>query len=265
MSRFLADLRRPQLEASIQPNPAPPIALFPIGATEQHGPHLPMSVDTIIAEEIAKSLGDEVGEECNLWLLPAASVSKSNEHLDMGAVSLSAPTMDAVLNDIAASVVRLGFKRLVLLNAHGGNTTLLGTALREIRLAHGLMTFLIHPFVPPAYGGTSNEHELGMGIHGGHDETSLMLHLRPDLVELGAAGRAIPEKLASNTHVRFGGSTSFGWTTSDLSSTGHIGDPTGATAEIGASLFAQAVSLLGDQIREISTFSFPYGPDAPTG
>jgi len=101
-----------------------------------------------------------------------------------------------------------------------------------------------------------------MGIHGGHDETSLMLHLRPELVELEAADRSIPDGLAMNDHVRFGGTASFGWTTSDLSTTGHIGDPTGATAEIGANLFEQAVSLLSEQLREISAFTFPHGPDA---
>ena len=76
---------------------------------------------------------------------------------------------------------------------------------REIRLSQGLMTFLVHPFVPADHGGTSPEAELGMGIQGGHQETSVFMHLRPDLVHLERAGRAVPEGLARNRHVRFGG------------------------------------------------------------
>ena len=81
-------------------------------------------------------------------------------------------------------------RKVVFLNGHGGNSALLGVANRELRLDHGLMTFLAHPGVPPDQGGLSAEHELGMGVHGGHDETSLMLHLAPELVDMTAARRA---------------------------------------------------------------------------
>lgn len=254
MTRLFADLRLPEVSERLT---ASSTVVLPIGATEQHGPHLPMAVDTIIAQAISTAVVDRIGDELDVWLLPTLAVSKSNEHIDLASLSLSVSTMHAVLSDIAGGLVHLGVRRLVLLNAHGGNTTLLGTALRELRVSHGLLTFLVHPFVPPAYGGTSNEHELGMGIHGGHDETSLMLHLRPDLVAMDAATRSVPKAMAENTFVKFGGPTSFGWLASDLSSEGHIGDPTGATAAIGATLFDQAVGLLSEQMREIVTFEFP--------
>jgi len=97
---------------------------------------------------------------------------------------------------------------------------------------------------------------LGMGIHGGHDETSVMLHLRPDLVRMDRAVRRVPEGLADQTHVRFGGLTTFGWLSNDFGPDGHIGDPTGATAETGKQLFETAVELVAEQLVEISTFDF---------
>jgi creatinine amidohydrolase len=126
-----------------------------------------------------------------------------------------------------------------------------------MRLRHGLMTFLLHPVMPPASGGeTSAENELGMGIHGGHAETSLMLHLRPDLVDMAAAKRHVPANLASNKHVRFGGGVSFGWLSNDFGPSGVIGDPTRASAEAGAQSFEQVVRLLGDQLAEVARFDF---------
>ena len=95
-----------------------------------------------------------------------------------------------------------------------------------------------------------------MGIHGGHDETSVMLHLRPDLVHMDRAVRRVPEGLADQRHVRFGGLTTFGWLSNDFGPDGHIGDPTGATAEAGKRLFEAAVELVAEQLVEISTFNF---------
>ena len=175
------------------------VVVWPMGAVEQHGPHLPLSVDYVIAEETARAAVEACGEELDIWLLPTLAVTKSNEHAwSPGTLWLSAETMLAVVDDVARSVAATSAKRLVFLNAHGGNSALLGMACREVRLKHGLMTFLVHPFVPPDQGGASGEHELAMGIHGGHDETSLMLHLRPELVQMDKATRRIPEHLAGN-------------------------------------------------------------------
>ena len=233
------------------------VVVWPMGAVEQHGPHLPLSVDSVIAEETARAAVEACGEELDIWLLPTLAVTKSNEHAwSPGTLWLSAETMLAVVDDVARSVAATPAKRLVFLNAHGGNSALLGVACREVRLKHGLMTFLVHPFVPPDQGGASGENELSMGIHGGHDETSLMLHLRPELVQMDKASRRIPEHLASNEHVKFGGSAAFGWLSNDFGPDGHIGDPTRATAEEGARLFAAVVERLVEQLREIAAFSF---------
>jgi creatinine amidohydrolase len=110
--------------------------------------------------------------------------------------------------------------------------------------------------MPADQGGSSSENELGMGIHGGMDETSVMLHLRPDLVDMSLAVRRVPEKLAENNQVRFGGRVAFGWLSNDFFPDGHIGDPTGASAEIGSRMFESCVESLCEALREISVFDF---------
>ncbi|MEE9414771.1 MAG: creatininase family protein [Acidimicrobiales bacterium] len=253
-SRHLEDLSGPEIPQRITESS---IIIQPIGAVEQHGPHLPLSVDHVIAHEAAEALVDQYGDEFDLWLLPTLSVSKSNEHAwSAGTLWLSANTMLAVLDDIARSISTTATQRLVFLNGHGGNSSLLNVACRDIRLAYGLKTFLVHPFAPPDQGGASPDSELGMGIHGGHQETSVFMHLRPDLVRLEKATRAVPSALAENRHVKFGGSASFGWLSNDFSAEGHIGDPTNANAEEGQQLFNAAVRLLGEQMAEIATFDF---------
>ncbi len=254
MSRLYQDLTGPEIATRISNES---ILLLPIGAIEQHGPHLPMSVDTVIAHEVATAVVDRCGEELDVWQLPTLAVSKSNEHAwSAGTLYLSPETMLAVLRDIGRSIATTEATRLVLLNGHGGNTTHLGTALRELRLQFGLKTFLMHPSLPPAYGGSSTEEELGMGIHGGRNETSVFMHLRPGEVNLELAERKVPEQLAENKHVKFGGSVSFGWLSNDFDPDGYIGDPTGATAELVAGLFQHAVDTLVEAMREIKTIDF---------
>lgn len=253
--RRLENLTAPEVAERIG---AGSVLVWPIGAVEQHGPHLPLSVDHVVAHESARAVMAACGEEADAWLLPTLSISKSDEHAwSPGSLWLSSETLLAVTADVGRSVAATGAERLVFLNAHGGNTALLAVACRELRRRFDLRTFLVHPFVPPDHGGTSSAaDELGMGIHGGHDETSVMLYLRPDLVHMDRAVRRVPEGLANRRHVRFGGLTTFGWLSNDFGPDGHIGDPTGATAEEGKRLFEAAVELVAEQLIEISSFDF---------
>jgi creatinine amidohydrolase len=254
VTRYFADLRAPEVATHLSSSS---IILQPVGAIEQHGPHLPLSVDLVIAEACAQAVVAARGEELNVWLLPPLAITKSNEHTGFpGSLSLKATTMLSVLDDIAAGIAATPARKLVFLNGHGGNSALLNVACREIRVDHGLETFLMHPFVPPDQGGSSPESELGMGIHAGHEETSVMLHLAGDLVDMSVATRNVPERLAQNQHVRFGGTTSFGWLASDFGADGHIGDPTGANPEEGKRLFELSVDVVGRQLEEVSRFSF---------
>ena len=260
MAGFLESLSGPAAGARLG---AGATVLVPIGAIEQHGPHLPLSTDFVVADEVAKATVAALGDELDIWALPTLPFSKSNEHAwSAGTIWLSNDTIHRVLDDIGRCVASSGAKRIVFLNGHGGNTTLLNVACRELRLAYGLLTFLVHPFIPPAYAApdpaqvSSQSTELGMGIHAGLEETAIMLHLRPDEVNMDLATRNVPEWLADNTHVRFGGSVQFGWLSNDFGPDGHIGDPTGATAGLGKKLFEQSVEGLCQQLREIVEFEF---------
>ncbi|HEY1279018.1 MAG TPA: creatininase family protein [Acidimicrobiales bacterium] len=255
MTRRLAELRAPQVSERLS---ADSIVLQPLGAIEQHGPHLPFDTDLVIAGEVAEAAVAEYGDAYDAWLLPPLAYTKSNEHAwSAGTVWLSASTLLAVLDDIGRSVAMLPARKLVFVNGHGGNSALLNVANRELRLKYGLLTFLAHPGFPVDQGGTAPESELGMGVHAGIDETSLMLHLRPERVDMTKAARNIPEWLAPNRHVRFGGRVSFGWLSNDFGADGYIGDPTGATAERGKELFEGAVRGLGEALAEVAAFHLP--------
>ncbi len=251
MRRHLAELRLPDLGRLSESS----ILIQPVGAIEQHGPHLPFDTDLVIPSRTAEALVERVGDDLDLWMLPPMAYSKSNEHSwAPGTVWLSARTLLAVLDDIGRSVAGLPAKKLVFLNGHGGNSALLNVACRDILLEHGLQTFLMHPMLPPDQGGASAPTELGMGIHGGHDETSLMLHLAPDSVAPSLPPAVIPEHLADNRYVRFGGPVSFGWRSDDFSHEGHIGDPSGASARDGAALFEAIVGHLSAALEEVARF-----------
>jgi creatinine amidohydrolase len=252
--RHLAHLRAPEIAERLTERS---ILVQPLGAIEQHGPHLPFNTDLLIAERVAAAAVERVGEELDVWLLPPLAYTKSNEHAwSPGTIWLSASTLLAVLDDLGRCVAMTPARRLVFFNGHGGNSALVGVANRELRLHHGLMTFLAHPGVPPDQGGTSAPGELGMGVHGGTDETSIMLHLAPELVDMSAAVRRVPEHLAENRYVRFGGPVSFGWLSNDFGDDGHIGDPTGASAELGATLFTGAVDAFCAALAEIAVFEY---------
>lgn len=258
--RRVSDLRASDFDQAVS---SESIYVLPVGAVEQHGPHLPFNTDLLIAQACADAVVQLVGDDLDLWLMEPLAYTKSNEHAGTpGTVWLGPETLLAVVNEIGRSVASTPVRKLALLNGHGGNSSLLNVACRELRLNHGLQTFLLHPSLPPDQGGKSEggeagAGELGMGIHAGFAETSLMLHLRPDLVRMDLAERNVPEQLADNEHVRFGGAVTFGWLASDFGPSGVIGDPTGANAEVGSQLFKQAVEKLSEAFAEIKQFTFP--------
>jgi creatinine amidohydrolase len=253
--RSLASLSWTEVAERLAPSS---ILVQPLGSIEQHGPHLPLATDQLIATAVTSALLDEFGDRDDLWLLPPLAYTKSNEHKwAPGTMWLSDGTMRSVLDDIGRAASALPARKLVFLNGHGGNSALLQVACREVHLDHGLTTFLLHPYVAADQGGPSPAHELGMGVHGGLDETSLMLYLHPELVKMEHAARSVPESLGGNRHVRFGGPVTFGWSSRDLGSSGVIGDPRAATAERGKEHFEAAVAFLGEAFGEIAAFELP--------
>jgi creatinine amidohydrolase len=251
MTRIWTELRGPDF-ADLDPDS---IAILPVGSAEQHGPHLPLNTDFVVADSLARDVVAAHGDSLGLLLLPSLAVSKSNEHAwSPGTLWLSAATLLTVLDEIARCVATTPVRRLVFLNGHGGNSALLQVASRDIRLAHGLRTFVMHPSVPPDQGGTSTSVELGLGIHAGIEETSVMLHLRPDLVKLELGTRSVPEHLTAFERVGFGKPVSFGWLSDDFGTDGTLGDPTGATSEHGRRKYEAMIATAAQSLAEIARF-----------
>ncbi|EYT58598.1 creatinine amidohydrolase [Dietzia sp. UCD-THP] len=225
-----------------------PVAVIPAGAIEPHGPHLPLATDLIVAEAVASRAVEEAAG-VDAWLMPALGYTKSDEHSSFpGAMWITADTLLSQVRELGSALRASGFRRVLFVNCHGGNSALLEVALRELRRRSGLQTFL---YAGKAMPGPS---ELGMGIHAGWAETSMMLHLRPDLVDMSVAEARVPTALAGCRHIGFTGPVKFGWLADDLSDTGVIGDPTGADPDTGARLVADHVATVVGALGEIAAF-----------
>lgn len=254
MTRRLERLSGPALATRLTSNS---VIVIATGAVEHHGPHLPLGTDTIMAEAVANAAVDLAVEQgVDAWLLPPLVYGSSSEHSwAAGTMSLSNLTVLSVLHDLGAGLARTPARRVVFLNGHGGNVAVLRIALRELRRRFGLQTFFTTFDVPPG-NGEEGPNEQGMGIHGGYSETSLMLHLRPDLVDLTQASRHVPEHLSRHERIGFAGApVTLGWLSDDFDGSGVIGDPTGASAGRGAVLFERAVRDAALSLTEIATFA----------
>lgn len=231
------------------------VVILPIGAVEQHGHHLPLLTDTLIVNRMLDAALAALPDDVAAWVLPTIPYGKSNEHTGFpGTVSLSAQTLMAVLHDIGRSVADAGFRRLAFLNGHGGNVALLELTARDIRAATGLLCFSLQPalFVEPPF--PISDEERRYGFHGGEIETSLLLTIAPELVEMDKAVRHYAEFPASETALFFFGQASATWLSRDWSESGIFGDATLGTAEKGDALIAAGGQKLADLIRVISTF-----------
>ena len=247
MTRSYAELTTEQVTTVLSRNS---VLVLPTGAIEPHGPHLPLATDLIVAEAVSSAVverGAAAGHD--VWLLPALGYTKSDEHARLpGTIWLRASTLFETLVDIGAALAQTPARRLLFLNAHGGNSALIEVAARELRRRFALQTFFVSG---PAQPGPT---ERGLGIHAGWAETSMMLHLRPDLVHMDKAVPAVADAVADATHVGFSKTVKFGWLSTDFAESGVIGDPTGASADAGATLFDDRVTAVVDALGEIATF-----------
>ncbi|MBC7725370.1 MAG: creatininase family protein [Burkholderiaceae bacterium] len=255
-SRLLAELSGPAVASRLT---ADSIVVLPTGAIEHHGAHLPLATDALIAEAVATAAVRRAADAgLDVWLLPTLSFTKSDEHhWAPGTMWLGYEAMMATLVDLGRSVAATPARTLVFLNGHGGNTAMLNVANRELRRRFGLQTFTMGAgHVRAGTGQDGEPDELGMGIHAGYGETSLLLHLRPDLVDMGLAERNVPEHLAQFSRIGFNGfPVSFGWTSDDFGPSGVVGDPTGSTARAGAEFFETSVVNAVASLEEISRFT----------
>lgn len=259
MTRHLAHMTSPEVAALDKQHG---VVVLPIGAIEQHGPHLPLITDTLIATHALDATLAQLPEEVPVWALPPQSYGKSNEHINFaGTMTLSAETLTAVLQDIAASVARAGFRRLAFLNGHGGNVGLLNMVARDIRVATGLMVFCLHgiQYGKPPF--EMSEQEWRFGLHAGETETSLILAMAPELVKMELAPTSYPDFPEADTDLFFFGSASVAWLADDWSETGVFGDGTLGTAEKGDALLQAAITNLTKLLTLISRFEVARGDE----
>lgn len=228
------------------------IALLPVSAVEQHGPHLPLATDAIIGEGLVRSLLGRVPE--GLLVLPPQTIGHSLEHTDSpGTLSLSAESLLAAWQDLGRSVARTGIRKLVLLNTHGGNIPLVQLAALRLRQELGMLVVRANYFALGSPPGLFAEDEMRHGIHGGEMETSLLLHLRPDLVrrETLADFRALTHEMAARKGLLGPEKPiGFGWMSQDLSEHGVCGNAARADAERGRILLAYLVDKLVTLLEE---------------
>ena len=208
------------------------IAVLPTAAVEQHGPHLPVGTDTMIGLGMLTEVANILTDEIDVRILPAQAVGKSNEHVwSRGTLTLTAETALRAWTEIGLSVARSGVRKMVIVNSHGGNLDLVSIVARELRVRTGLY---VAKCQWGAFGHPEDlypNRELQFGIHGGDVETSLMLHFRPDLVDMSKA-----EDFTSSAEagpVSPVGPVSYGWVAKDLNDSGTVGNAAAATAEKG--------------------------------
>ena len=241
------------------------VAVLPLGATEQHGPHLPVGTDALIVEAVLQRALERVAELDLVWL-PALWCTKSDEHRAFaGSLSLRAETLMAVLHDLTAGIAAAGFRRLVILNWHGGNSDLVSALARDLRLRQGVWVFVVDiirsfPAAPsPVLPGEPPPFD----IHGGRFETSLLLAAQPDLVRPGPYTSIGADYRRGRMAERFsgyrflspeGGRVQVGWESTDLTADGVIGDPAGANPSEGAASLEQMVDQVACMLREIAQF-----------
>lgn len=234
------------------------VAILPIGAIEQHGPHLPVWVDSCINELLLDRALAAMPEGGSVLALPLQAVGKSNEHITFpGTLSLSGETLTAMLLELGESVHGAGVRRLILLNSHGGQPQVLDIVARELRIRHRMLVVNAAWFDLGMPEDLFSDDECRHGIHGGEVETSLMLHLRPDLVDMAQArdfvslGQEMSEEYRLLTvEGRFG----FGWQAQDLNPHGVCGNAAAADAERGAVLADHMVRHFVDLVDEVSRF-----------
>ncbi len=213
------------------------VAVLPIAAIEQHGPHLPLGVDAFINREIVERCVAQLTADHDVLVLPAMMVGKSDEHLAYpGTLAIEGDTLRQAWLNIAESLSRAGVRRLVFFNSHGGQMALMDIACRDIRIRFGMLAVSCSWFRLTDVGHVFDTHEISHGIHGGDIETSMMLAIAPDLVDMEKAEDFVPLTVAieeSGSPLTAEGSVGFGWQAQDLHEAGVCGNARRATATKG--------------------------------
>jgi creatinine amidohydrolase len=240
-------------------DPARTVAIMPVAAVEQHGPHLPVATDTAIAEGMVAEVKQRLPYELPALFLPVQAVGRSNEHIrSAGTLTYTAETVLRAWTEIGESVAWAGVRKLVLVNSHGGNVEILGIVARELRIRCQMLC------VPTQWRrlglpeGMFDSVETAHGIHAGDIETSLMLHFRPELVKMDRAENFVSSAVALERENAFlrptGPAAPFGWIAPDLNPQGAVGDASKATADKGRAVAAHQAERFVQLLGEVSAF-----------
>jgi creatinine amidohydrolase len=260
MSIYYQQRTSPEIKEAAERNT---LILLPVGQVEEHGPHLPLECDCIIARETARAVAEGIVEEIPVLVMPTVWTAYSVQQVAAwpGLISFREPEpMIQMIYDILASLIRNGFKRIVIINAHGNNPAILELACRKIGSDFAVFPALTYVLaMSTGVGPKVRKSEMGgCGGHAGEEETALLLHLSPELVHMDLAtdedivryrSRFFPGDIYSDIPDRVGG---IYWSTWGVvsSRTGVYGDPTAATAETGEALFNGILGNYRAFIRE---------------
>ena len=249
------------------------VAVLPVAAIEQHGPHLPLSVDTTLVEGIVAAALPQLPEDLPVLFLPTQQVGRSIEHIRFpGTLTLSAETIIRLWTEIGESVARAGVRKLVLFNSHGGQVSVMDIVARDLRSRSDLMVFSVNWFNLPlgeAVDGLFTQEENRFGIHAGDVETSMMLALRPQAVDMEQARhfRSSSQDRAEKFEILGNGrSAKLGWQMQDYNPMGAAGDATLATADKGRAVVEAAgrqLALLLQEVAQVPLSTLVARPDLP--
>jgi creatinine amidohydrolase len=234
------------------------VAVLPLGATEQHGPHLPLGVDTVLADGIVAASLPLLPADLPVLFLPTQQIGLSPEHARFaGTLTLSAETVIRMWKEIGAGVARAGVKKLVLFNAHGGHVGAMDIVARELRAEHGLIVYSVSWFNLPLgdAGAQFGAGEHRFGVHAGDIETSMMLALAPQQVRMAEAKnfRSTSEQRAADYAILGNGkSAKLGWAMEDYNPQGAAGNAAAATAARGQAVVDAAAEQLALLLAEVS-------------
>lgn len=231
-------------------DPEKTIVILPTAAIEQHGPHLPVGVDTHINQGMLAQLRDMCPDDLNILILPVQAVGKSNEHIHAkGTLTYTAATALTAWTEIGLSVARAGLKKMVIVNSHGGNLDLISILGRELRVQAGMLVVKCQwgNFGKPD--NLFSAQESTYGIHAGDVETSLMLHFKPHLVDMTQARDF--RSSAETAPISPVGPVNLAWVSKDLNPDGAVGEAHLATADKGAATCRHQVAGFVELLRAV--------------